>query len=319
MSTAADVLLPALAGRFADRADAVSVAGTALSWERLAAVVHATARRLEPGTPLAIDATPTIDTVVAVLACLAAGVPAVPVPADAGQAERDHIRRDASAMPMPGIDWDAADHDVDLMPEPDPSAAGLVVYTSGTTGPPKGAVLSRAALAAAIDGLAAAWQWGPHDTLVHGLPLFHVHGLVLGVLGALRTGSALVHTGRPTAEAYAAASATGTLYFGVPTVWGRVCDDPVSAQALRGARLLVSGSAPLPVPVFDRLQSLTGHSPVERYGMTETLITLSTRADGERRPGWVGLAVGATRTRLVADEIIPSAVRKVAVEISISL
>ncbi|MFM7253055.1 MAG: AMP-binding protein, partial [Ilumatobacteraceae bacterium] len=302
MSTAADVLLPALAGRFADRDDAVTVAGTALSWERLAAVVHATARRIDSGSPLAIDAAPTLDTVVAVLACLAAGVPAVPVPADAGQAEREHIRRDAGAASMPAVAWDSIDCGVDPLPEPDPAAAGLVVYTSGTTGPPKGAVLSRAALAAAIDGLASAWQWGPHDTLVHGLPLFHVHGLVLGVLGALRTGSALVHTGRPTAEAYAAASATGTLYFGVPTVWGRVCDAPAAAASLRGARLLVSGSAPLPVPVFERMQSLTGHSPVERYGMTETLITLSTRADGERRPGWVGLPVGATRTRLVGDD-----------------
>ncbi|MEY4606703.1 MAG: hypothetical protein RLY45_1463 [Actinomycetota bacterium] len=295
------VLLPSLAGSFDDRPAVVSVAGAGLSWERLAAVVHATARRLDGQQPVAIDATPTLDTVVAVLACLAAGVPAVPVPADAGPVEREHIRHDAHAVDMPPIAWDAPS-EVDALPEPDASAAGLIVYTSGTTGPPKGAVLSRSALAAAIDGLAAAWQWGPHDTLVHGLPLFHVHGLVLGVLGALRTGSALIHTGRPTAEAYAAASYTGTLYFGVPTVWGRVCDDAAAASSLRSARLLVSGSAPLPVPVFERLRSLTGHAPIERYGMTETLITLSTRADGERRPGWVGLPVGETRTRLVSDD-----------------
>ena len=85
------------------------------------------------------------------------------------------------------------------------------------------------------------------------------------------------------------------MYFGVPTVWSRVGDDPTSAEALRGARLLVSGSAPLPVPVFERLVELTGHAPVERYGMTETLITLSTRADGERRPGWVGLPIRGVR------------------------
>lgn len=135
---------------------------------------------------------------------------------------------------------------------------------------------------------------------MHGLPLFHVHGLVLGVLGALRVGCRLVHTGKPTPAACAAAQ--GSLYFGVPTVWGRVCAEPAAATALRSARLLVSGSAPLPVAVFEQLRALTGHHPVERYGMTETLITLSTRADGERRPGWVGLPIDGVRTRLVGDD-----------------
>ncbi|MFZ9629792.1 MAG: acyl-CoA synthetase [Ilumatobacteraceae bacterium] len=293
-------LLPALRGAFADRADALTASGTAWSWERLAAVVDATARRLGDRPVVAVEATPTLDTIVAVLSCLAAGVAAVPVPPDAGPVEREHILRDSGAVPMPDLAWDATAPDP--LPEPPESSTGLIIYTSGTTGPPKGVVLSRGALAAAVDGLATAWQWGPHDTLVHGLPLFHVHGLVLGVLGALRNGSALVHTGRPTAESYAATSGHGTLYFGVPTVWGRVCDVESAAQSLSGARLLVSGSAPLPVPVFERLQSLTGHAPVERYGMTETLITLSTRADGERRPGWVGLPVGATLTRLVGDD-----------------
>jgi fatty acid CoA ligase FadD36 len=133
--------------------------------------------------------------------------------------------------------------------------------------------------------------------------LFHVHGLVLGTLGALRLGSRLVHTGKPTPEAYAAAAVRGgSLYFGVPTVWGRVCQEPDAARMLASARLLVSGSAPLPVPVFEQMAMLTGQSPVERYGMTETLITVSTRFDGERRPGWVGLPIGGVATRLVDDD-----------------
>src|SRR5690606_13800991 len=172
---------------------------------------------------------------------------------------------------------------------------GLIMYTSGTTGPPKGAVIPHRAIAAELDGLAAAWEWTPDDTLVHGLPLFHVHGLVLGVLGALRVGSKLHHTGRPLPERYAAAG--GSLYFGVPTVWSRVVAEPDAAKALAPARLLVSGSAALPVPVFDRMRELTGQTPVERYGMTETLITISTRASGERRPGWVGLPIDGVESR----------------------
>ncbi len=139
---------------------------------------------------------------------------------------------------------------------------------------------------------------------MHGLPLFHVHGLVLGLLGSLRVGNRFVHTGKPTPEAYAAAA--GTLYFGVPTVWSRVVADAQAAAALSSARLLVSGSAALPVPVFDRLAELTGHAPVERYGSTESLITVSTRADGERRPGWVGLPLDGVETRLRHEDGSPA-------------
>jgi fatty acid CoA ligase FadD36 len=160
-------------------------------------------------------------------------------------------------------------------------------------------VLSRGAIAADLDGLAQAWQWSADDVLVHGLPLFHIHGLILGVLGALRIGSPLVHTGRPTPQRYAAAR--GTLYFGVPTVWSRLCADPVSAAALSRARLLVSGSAPLQVPVFQQLRELTGSAPIERYGMTETLVTVSTRFDGDRRPGWVGSPIDGVRTRIRSE------------------
>jgi fatty acid CoA ligase FadD36 len=183
--------------------------------------------------------------------------------------------------------------------EPSPDATALVMYTSGTTGPPKGVVLSRKAIAADIEPWPKPGQWTSDDTLVHGLPLFHVHGLVLGLLGSIRIGNRFIHTGKPTPQGYA--DAKGTLYFGVPTVWSRVIADPAAAQALRPARLLVSGSAPLPVPVFERLAELTGHRPVERYGSTESLITLSTRVDGERRPGWVGLPLRGVSTRLVDD------------------
>jgi fatty acid CoA ligase FadD36 len=133
--------------------------------------------------------------------------------------------------------------------------------------------------------------------------LHHVNGLVLGVLGPLHVGSGLHNTGRQTPAAYAAAG--GSLYFGVPTVWARVAGDPTSARALSAARLLVSGSAALPPSVFDALVTLTGHQPVERYGMTETLITVSARADSPRTPGYVGTPLAGTSTELVDDADAP--------------
>jgi fatty acid CoA ligase FadD36 len=287
-------LLTALDGTFGDHPAAVSVAGATSSWADLG--VHA--RRLATamvGMPaVAVLAEPTLATVTSVVAGLLARVPVVPLPPDAGPLEREHILRDSGALPIPEPSSVEGS-----LPVPSADEAALIMYTSGTTGAPKGVVMSSRAIAAGLDGLAEAWQWTADDVLVHGLPLFHVHGLVLGVLGALRVGARLVHTGRPTPAAYAAAQ--GSLYFGVPTVWGRVCADTAAAEALSGARLLVSGSAPLPVPVFDELRRLTGRAPVERYGMTETLITLSTRFDGERRPGWVGVPIAGVQTRVVDD------------------
>ena len=109
-----------------------------------------------------------------------------------------------------------------------------LMYTSGTTGAPKGVQTSRRAIAADIDARPKAWQWSPDDVLVHGLPMFHVHGLVLGLLGSLRIGNPFVHTGKPTPQLYAQArtEAHGTLFFGVPTVWSRVVGDRGSARAL---------------------------------------------------------------------------------------
>ncbi|MFD8285487.1 acyl-CoA synthetase [Streptomyces solisilvae] len=303
-------LLTSLAAPDGDRPDALSVGGRALSREELLGAAGAVAARIAGAPVVAVRATPTPETVVAVVGALLAGVPVVPVPPDSGPAERDHILRDSGAAlllteeavqaPIETVPVDPAERAAWTKPEPDPESTAFILYTSGTTGAPKGALISRRAVAADLDGLAAAWAWTTEDTLVHGLPLFHVHGLVLGVLGPLRVGSRLVHTGKPTPAAYAAAG--GSLYFGVPTVWNRIARDPDSARALASARLLVSGSAPLPAPVFRDLERLTGQRPIERYGMTETLITISTRADGERRPGYVGTPLSGISTRIAAEE-----------------
>ena len=288
-----------------DRPDAIVVGDTSMSRADLVAAAGAFAGRIAGAPAVAVRAEATAWTIVAVVGGLLAGVPVVPLPPDAGPDETAYMLADSGAtllvreagsdgLPVP-VEVSAARTATDIATGPAADSA-LVLYTSGTTGRPKGVELGRDALAANLDALADAWAWTADDTLVHGLPLFHVHGLVLGLLGPLRLGCRLVHTVRPTPPAYAAAR--GTIYFGVPTVWSRVCADADAAQELSAARLLVSGSAPLPLPVFERLTALTGHAPIERYGMTETLITCSTRADGERRPGSVGRGLSGVRTRL---------------------
>jgi fatty acid CoA ligase FadD36 len=316
-------LLPSLTGPNADEPRAIQVADRAVSRARLLEAATVVADRVAGARAVAVHADASLGTVVAVLGGLLAGVPVVPVPPDSGVTERDHILRDSGSelllaaaaevwsdcgLPIVPVDVEARTSRAFAEPaESGTDDAAMILYTSGTTGAPKGVPLTSRAIAADLDALAEAWEWTGEDTLVHGLPLFHVHGLILGVLGALRTGSRLVHTGRPTPESYAAAATAttnaGSLYFGVPTVWSRVAADPASAKALSSARLLVSGSAALPAPVFAQLEALTGHRPVERYGMTETLITISTRADDpDRRPGTVGRPLTVVATRLAADD-----------------
>ncbi|WP_116205334.1 acyl-CoA synthetase [Amycolatopsis circi] len=301
-------LLPALSIASAD-GPFVRVGDDSMSLDDLRGAAAAVADRTAGARRVAVNATASMETIVAVVGCLTAGVTAVPVPPDSGLAERQHVLSDSGVqlwlgdapddVEVPVVPIDVSARSSQSYPEPAAASPALIVYTSGTTGAPKGVVLSRSAIAACLDALSEAWGWTAEDTLVHGLPLFHVHGLVLGVLGALRVGSPLTHTVRPKPAAYA--EARGSLYFGVPTVWSRVCAEPSAARALGSARLLVSGSAPLPKPVFEKLAGLTGAAPVERYGMSETLITLSTRYDGERRPGWVGTALSTVQTRLCDD------------------
>ncbi len=212
---ALELLLPGLlAGP--DDPTAVRVGPDAVSREALLAAAAVCADRIAGASTVAIEARPELATVIGVLGGLAAGARVVPIASDAGPLERDHVLADSAAEVILGRpDWAGSLRCVDLPTVggstaatlPTGGAARLVMYTSGTTGPPKGVVLSPEALAADLDALAAAWDWTAEDTLVHGLPLFHVHGLVLGVLGALRQGSRFVHTVRPTPAAYAAAGA----------------------------------------------------------------------------------------------------------------
>src|SRR5262249_16914734 len=156
----------------------------------------------------------------------------------------------------------------------------LILYTSGTTGRPKGVQIPRRAIATNLDALFDAWQWTDADRLAHALPLFHVHGLVLRLFGPLRVAGQVEQVGRFSPEALAAAARSGaTMVFGVPTMYQRIADacelDDELAAAFARPRLLVSGSAPLPAYEHRRMEALTGQRIFERYGMTETLMNTS--------------------------------------------
>jgi malonyl-CoA/methylmalonyl-CoA synthetase len=306
-------------------AEALRFGSRSLSHRGLRAASAALLPRLAGAVRVAIWATAELETCVAVAAALAAGVPAVPLNPKLGSRELHHVVSDSApdlvlappgtvlpsalgALPRVDVELAGADRSVPSIPEePDPESPALIVYTSGTTGPPKGVLLPRRALAADIDALAAAWAWTDRDVLVHGLPLFHVHGLVLGVLGPLRLGGALHHLGAFSVDGVAAELAgAATMLFGVPTMYHRLADaaerDADVAAALGAARLLVSGSAPLPAHDHERILARTGRHVLERYGMTESLITCGVRAEGRPRPGTVGPPLDGVSLRLVGEQ-----------------
>ena len=303
-------------------AEALRFCERALTYDELRGATAAVAERVRGADRVAVWAVPELETCLGVVGALAAGAAVVPINPRAGERELGHIAADSrpelvlcaagTELPpalaeLPRADVGPEARGGDLPPEPPAERPALVVYTSGTTGPPKGAVLPRRAIASNLDALASAWEWTAEDRLVHALPLFHVHGLVLGVLGPLRRGGALSHVGRFSSEAIAGALHDGaTMVFGVPTMYHRLAVDaersPAIADALRRARLLVSGSAALPATDHERIERRTGRRILERYGMTETLMNTAMRTSGENRPGYVGPPLEGVQLRLLDDE-----------------
>ncbi|WP_405555977.1 acyl-CoA synthetase [Streptomyces sp. NBC_01171] len=313
-------LFPALTDPRTAGRTAVRFGARSLSYAELASAAGAVAGRLRGLGRVAVWATPELETAVAVTGALLAGTAAVPLNPRSGEGELAHILADsdpALVLTAPGAELPSVLAD---LPRLEVSGTGrvpegtygdedpaLIVYTSGTTGPPKGAVVPRRALAATLDALADAWRWTGDDVLVHGLPLFHVHGLVLGVLGPLRRGGSVRHLGRFSPEGVTRELNDGaTMVFGVPTMYHRLAEalpsDPELAKALGRARLLVSGSAALPVHDHERIAAVTGRRVIERYGMTETLMNTSVRVDGEALAGTVGVPLPGVELRLVEED-----------------
>ena len=276
---------------------------------------------VRPGDRVLLSCAPSVPTVLAYVAILRLGAVVVPANTAYTTAELEHIVGDVRPVfavadepgRVAGLRLDARSPGA-LVSGPAEDTTGpvvldaaedgepaMVAYTSGTTGRPKGAVLSHGNLRAGADALVAAWGWTPADRLVHALPMFHMHGLGAAVNGTLSAGASMVVLPRfdPAAVAHAVPAYDATLFFGVPTMYARLRDTG-NLAALRGLRLLVSGSAPLDPVLFQAIAAETGQRPIERYGMSETVMLTSNPLHGERRAGSVGRPLPGVRLRLGA-------------------
>ena len=277
---------------------------------------------LRPGDRILMSARTSVELVEAHVAAVRLGL--VVVPANTAYREREMAHMIGDAGPRVAVvdDPDRAGWirradpdvlvvgpDVDIAPAAGgaapvldaarPEDPGLIGYTSGTTGTPKGAVLSHGNLLASSESVRLAWRWTAGDRLVLALPLFHIHGLGVGLHGTLLAGASAVLLPRfdPDAVFDAVAAHDATLFFGVPTMYARLAGSGRLGELGR-LRLCVSGSAPLPPAVFDRLADGSGQRILERYGMTETGMNVSNPYDGERRPGTVGFPLPGVELRL---------------------
>jgi len=189
------------------------------------------------------------------------------------------------------------------MPQLTPESPAAIMYTSGTTGRPKGAVIDHGAFLAQGRGAVEVWRWTAGDILVHALPLFHLHGLGMGLHGTLLSGaSATLVPFSPAAvvaELTRDDDARGTMLFGVPAMYQRICDWlEAHPTDLRHVRVFVSGSAPLPPALFERCAKLLGQPPIERYGITEGGIVVTNPYDGPRQAGRVGYPFPGVEVKL---------------------
>jgi malonyl-CoA/methylmalonyl-CoA synthetase len=322
--------------------DAVVAGDRAVSVAALSAMAHAAAERItanagwQTGARAAIFVPPGPEWLAALLGIWEAGGVAVPLAISHPPAELEYALRDSSASmvlidsgPSPGIERAAlsvgipvvrVDHEgrstddrrTDGLKPLDRHGPAMILYTSGTTGKPKGVVLSHENLRAQVASLHEAWAWTSDDRALLVLPLHHVHGIVNIVLSALWAGAGCEMPPRfEAAETWdRLASGAITVFSAVPTIYHRLIAAwdaaPESVRrrwsdGARGCRLMMSGSAALPVSVLARWREITGHTLLERYGMTEIGMGLSNPLRGDRRPGFVGTPLPGVTARLVDD------------------
>ena len=303
--------------------------------DRMAAALDA--RGLKPGDRLLVQLPNCVDFLDIFLACLRLGVIFVPVNVLYKEREVHHIVADALpklCVVTPELKANlppaaAAVELAQLAAEAAAQSGGLrlgehsghgdapaaLVYTSGTTGRSKGAVLSHKNFAANAMNLVGAWAMTSIDRYLAVLPLFHVHGLGNGVTGWLACGCRMRLEERFDASRIVAQfdAFQPTLFFGVPTMYVRLLelDDETAARIGKSVRLFVSGSAPLPASVLEAFRQKFGQTILERYGMSETLMNISNPCAGERRAGTVGLPLPGVSVRIVDHAGAPVAVNTI--------
>ncbi len=210
----------------------------------------------------------------------------------------------------------AAHHsDQHVVAQVEADALAAILYTSGTTGRSKGAMLTHGNLLSNARTLKAYWGWQPGDVLIHALPIFHVHGLFVAIHGALLNGSKMLWCSKFDARSVVEMLPRATVFMGVPTLYVRLLQEPgLTPEAVRSMRLFIAGSAPLLIDTFEEWQTRTGHTILERYGMSETTMLTSNpyRAqDGARRGGTVGFPLPGVQLRVVDGANQPLAVDEI--------
>ncbi len=277
------------------------------------------ARGLQRGDVLVVQLPKSKSLLTLILAGLAMGIPVLPLNDRYTSAEVSYyvkdVRATLSILIVEPLDWDGPvllstelpstfpDSSVQLPTDIHMDDLALLLYTSGTTGRPKGAMISHGNLLASIQALHRAWQWNAADRLMHVLPLFHVHGLVVAQFGALYACASAIWMLKWDANALVEAwrAKDITICMMVPTIVQRVLSVE-NVPELPTLRLVTSGSAPLPVSTHKAFEAKFGLHIVERYGMTEVGIVLSNPYDGEQRAGTVGFPLGDMKFRIVDSD-----------------
>jgi malonyl-CoA/methylmalonyl-CoA synthetase len=276
--------------------------GAVAGW---AAALHR--RGLRPGDRILVQTGKSVEGVLLYLASLKAGLIYVPLNPAYAPAEVDYYVGDAE----PGLVVNDAMLEA-LAAEAEPAAfdtvsrapddLAAILYTSGTTGRSKGAMLSHDNLSSNALVLKDYWRWQGGDVLIHALPIYHVHGLFVALHGALLNGSTMLWHKSFDAGAAIADMARATILMGVPTFYVRLAADPrLTRQAAASMRLFVSGSAPLLESTSAEFEAKTGHRILERYGMTEAGMICSNPYEGERIPGTVGFPLPGVSVRVADD------------------
>lgn len=287
--------------------------GAVISYARVADNVGRLAslligRGVKPGDRVMAQAPKSAAYLMLYLATLKAGGVFVPLNSAYTSAEMDYFRADAE--PALFVDQPEA-----LLAEAskqrplrrsvarEAQDIAVLIYTSGTTGQPKGAMLSHGALATNALGLIDAWAFTPDDVLLHALPVFHAHGLLIATHCALLTGSAMLWLAKFDVDAVLGQLGRATVMMGVPTFYTRLLAEPrFTRSAAMNVRVFISGSAPLLDATFEAFEERTGKRILERYGMSESMVIASNPLTGERLAGTVGYAVAGTEIRVDCAE-----------------